>query len=66
MENILSKFFKKKEIIRTNDLIPRGIKSSVKSSEYGTINDYNNSWKHIHSQIRNFDKFKEEYNIDIK
>lgn len=65
MKQLISKLFKKKEIVRTNDLIPRGIKSTVKSSEYGTVNDFNESWKHIHSQIRNFDKFKKEY-IDIK
>jgi predicted phage-related endonuclease len=66
MKNYISKLFNKREIIRTNDLIPTGIKSTVKSSEHGTINDYNQSWKYIHSQIRNFDKFKEEYNIVIK
>jgi hypothetical protein len=45
-------FFKKKEIIRTNDLIPTGIKSTIKNPEHGTINHYNQSWKHIHSQIK--------------
>jgi hypothetical protein len=66
MKNYLSKLFNKREIIRTNDLIPRGIKSTIKNSEHGGINDFNQSWKHIHSQIRNFNKFKEDYNIDIK
>jgi len=66
MKQLISKLFKKKEIIRTNDLIPRGIKSTVKSPDHGNINDYNQSWKHLYSQIRNFDKYKEDYNVDIK
>lgn len=47
---------------RPNDLTPRGIRSTVKSETHGTNEDFNKTWFHIGSQLRNLDSFIEEYN----
>ena len=48
-------------INRTNDLIPKGIKSTIKSNNHGSSDDYNESWKHIYSQRRNLPLAEKEY-----
>lgn len=48
-------------INRTNDLIPKGIKSTIKSNNHGSSDDYNESWKHIYSQRRNLALAEKEY-----
>ena len=37
----------KKEIIRTGDLAPKGIRSTIDGDK-----DYNKTWEHIYNQIR--------------
>jgi hypothetical protein len=39
-----------------DDLMPKGIKSTIKSKSHGQIEDYNNAWVVIYSQIRNLNK----------
>lgn len=48
-------------INRTNDLISKGIKSTIKSNNHGTSDDYNETWKHIYSQRRNLALAEKEY-----
>lgn len=48
-----------KKIIRTNDLKPTGIRSTIKSDDHGKVSDFNETWKHIYSQMRNFSLVKE-------
>jgi len=54
-----------KKIIRKYDLKPKGIRSTYKSSTHGTVEDFNETWKYIHSQFRNFDLYKKEYGREI-
>jgi hypothetical protein len=65
MKNLLNTLFKK-EFSRPLDLTPTGIKSTIKSETHGTIEDYNETWKHINSQLRNFHKYELDYNMKIK
>lgn len=66
------KSFINKLLGRTNnvqpisDLTPRGIRSTIKTPNHGSNDDFNNTWKHIYLQTRNYDKFVEEYNIKNK
>jgi hypothetical protein len=39
--------FNKKEIVRTGDLVPTGIKSTVSTST-----PFNQAWEHIYKEIR--------------
>lgn len=48
-------------INRTNDLIQKGIKSTIKSNNHGNSNDYNETWKHIYSQRRNLPLAEKEF-----
>jgi hypothetical protein len=57
--NTIKSFFKKKE--EYSDLTPRGIRSTIKSPTHGTNEDFNNSFRHIGSQLRNIDGFIKEY-----
>ncbi len=66
MKNLFKKLFKSKEIIRTNDLKPTGIRSTIKSDNHGDMNDFNEAWKHTYSHIRNFNEFEKDYGIKIK
>jgi hypothetical protein len=66
MKNIFKNLFKSKEIIRTNDLKPTGIRSTVKSINHGNMNDFNETWIYVHSNIRNYNQFEKDYGIKIK
>jgi hypothetical protein len=52
-----------KKIIRTNDLKPTGVRSTIKSDSHGEVNDFNETWKHIYSQMRNFNLLKEALSL---
>lgn len=66
MKEFIKNLFKKEEIINSDDLKPRGIKSTIKSDNHGTNEHYNSTWIDILSQRRNFEKFEKEYGIKIK
>ena len=40
MISILNKLFKPKPTVRTGDLIPKGIKTTIKSTNHGSSQDY--------------------------
>jgi hypothetical protein len=61
MISILNKIFKPKPTVRTGDLIPKGIKTSIKSTNHGSSEDFNETWKHIYSQRRNIPLIEKEY-----
>ena len=66
MKRLFKNLFKSKEIIRSNDLKPTGIRSTIKSDTHGNIDDYNEVWKHTYSHIRNYDEYEKDYGIKIK
>ena len=43
-------------IQKTGDLMPKGIKSTIKSDNHGNPNDYNITWKHIYTQRKTLNK----------
>lgn len=60
MKSFINKIFNKNKN-KVSDLTPRGIRSTIKSKDHGTVEDFNNSWRHIGSQLRNVERFIEEY-----
>ena len=64
--NNLSKLFIKPNKEQINDLTPKGIKSTIKSKNHGTPDDFNKTWIHIVSQTRNIQLLEKEHNIKIK
>jgi hypothetical protein len=59
-------FFNRNDPNPQTDLTPRGIRSTVKSDNHGTTEDFNNTWIHIISQRRNLELYEKEFNIKIK
>ena len=56
MINTFKNLFKTNRRKKESDLTPRGIKSTIKSDNHGSSDDYNKTWLHTYSHIRNFDK----------
>lgn len=41
-----------KKISRTGDLIPTGIKYTIKSNTHGNGEDFNDVWEHIYNEMK--------------
>jgi hypothetical protein len=67
MKSIINKLLGRTNNVQPiSDLTPRGIRSTIKSKNHGSVEDYNNTWRHIVSQNRNFDLFEKEHGIKLK
>lgn len=66
MKSLINKLFgNSKNVEGKSDLTPTKIRT-IKSETHGTHEDFNNTWKHIYLQTRNYDKFEKDYGIKIK